>query len=501
MKTLAAPRQGLPGPGLSRSDFQCMVTRGFGDADNSYPHSMVWFRDRLYVGTTRSNLCMMKVFRKQRYNILDTAWPIECPDDIYQMDRRAQIWCHDPAKDEWRETFRSPMVEGLENEIVPREIGYRAMCVFQGESDPEPMLYAATTSPGRGLGALILRSADGQHFEPVSRYGILGLPVTTVRTLVSFKGRLFTAPTGTRGGNVNYGMIPIVYESRDPLNGNWTEASTSGFGDPGNQSIFELEAFGDYLYAGTFNLAGYQIWRSKLEGNPPYQWECVLRDGAGRGPLNQSVASMYAFKNALYVGSGIQGGGYDNVNNVGPDAAELIRVHPNGEWDLLIGSPRIGIDGAKRPLSGLGPGFGHLLNGYFWRMAEHDGWLYLGTYDASVMLRWILSTKATALGKMFAERIGTERLIEQHGGFDLWRSYDGENWLPVDHQGFGTPYNFGLRTMVSTPYGFYVGTANPFGPKVAEQGEDGWHYVDNPRGGLEIWRGQHGLEVSPKAAT
>jgi len=34
-----------------------------------------------------------------------------------------------------------------------------------------------------------------------------------------------------------------------------------------------------------------------------------------------------------------------------------------------------------------------------------------------------------------------------------------------------------------------VGTANPFGPKVAVRDGDGWRYEDNPRGGLEMWLG------------
>lgn len=82
-------------------------------------------------------------------------------------------------------------------------------------------------------------------------------------------------------------------------------------------------------------------------------------------------------------------------------------------------------------------------------------------------------------------------MVQQQGGFELWRSYDGENWLPVTRQGFGNPYNYGVRNIVSTPYGVFIGTANPFGPRVAKQIEDGkWIYVDNPNGGLEVWLGQ-----------
>jgi hypothetical protein len=76
-------------------------------------------------------------------------------------------------------------------------------------------------------------------------------------------------------------------------------------------------------------------------------------------------------------------------------------------------------------------------------------------------------------------------------GADLYRSFDGENWLPVTTDGFGNPYNYGIRTIVPTPIGLVVGTVNPFGPRVARRTGDGWTYEDNPDGGFEVWLGRH----------
>jgi hypothetical protein len=42
----------------------------------------------------------------------------------------------------------------------------------------------------------------------------------------------------------------------------------------------------------------------------------------------------------------------------------------------------------------------------------------------------------------------------------------------------------GLRTLESTPYGLFLGTANPYGPKIMPLNGD--RYVKNPRGGCEI---------------
>jgi hypothetical protein len=74
-------------------------------------------------------------------------------------------------------------------------------------------------------------------------------------------------------------------------------------------------------------------------------------------------------------------------------------------------------------------------------------------------------------------------------GCEVWRSHDGENWLPVTKRGFDNPYNVGIRNFVSTPHGLFIGTANPYGPRIAVPGDSGWEYVDNPRGGLEVWLG------------
>ncbi len=170
-----------------------------------------------------------------------------------------------------------------------------------------------------------MRSLDGEEFVPVSKPGLVELPTNSIRTLTPFKGRLFTAPTGRAGGQPNTSGIAVVYESRDPIKGEWRPVNAPGFGDPDNVVVFEMTAFGDHLYAGTGNIRqGYQVWRTRAEGNPPYRWELVLSNGANRGVLNQLVMSFQEFKGALYIGGGIQNGGIDLVNKIGPAAPELI---------------------------------------------------------------------------------------------------------------------------------------------------------------------------------
>ena len=467
-------------PGLRRGDFKRVAQGGFGDGLNAYAHSMAWFNGHLYVGTTRGNFPFMKA----RLPIGMDVWPVECPEVPFDLDMRAEIWRYAPRDDRWERVHKAPTIIGSHGKPIPRELGLRGMLVYDGRVDQPPALFVTTWSPARGPGPLVLRSEDGRHFEPTCEPGLTGLPVTTIRTITQFKGRMFTTPAGSRGGNPNISAHSVVYESVDPAHGGWEPVSDFGFGDPNNKTIFEMIGFGDYLYVGTFNLEGYQVWRSTCEGERPYVFEKVIDKGAYRGRLNQCVLSMAIFKGALYVGSGIQGGGVDTQNRIGPAPPELIRIYPDGNWDLLVGDSRDTPDGRKESLSGYLPGFDNFFNGYFWRLCEHDGWLYVSTFEWSSILGYANRSRWPQPFTNVINHVDPQTILDNHSGFDLYRSYDGENWVPVSTNGMDNPYNMGLRTMVSSPHGLFLGTANPYGPKIMPLGGD--RYVGNPRGGCEV---------------
>jgi hypothetical protein len=147
----------------------------------------------------------------------------------------------------------------------------------------------------------------------------------------------------------------------------------------------------------------------------PITGNSFISNGADRGVFNQMVMSFQEFKGALYIGSGIQNGGIDLVNKIGPAAPELIRFYPDGDWEVVVGAPR----GSKSATSGYLPGFGNAFNGYFWRMMAHDGWLYLGTFDWSLMLYF-------ANQQLWAERFRqyrpSRRTRSDHGTPGRWRS-------------------------------------------------------------------------------
>lgn len=468
--------------GLRRTDFRRIATGGFGDGLNAYAHSMTWYKGRLYVTTMRGSFALMRL----RLGLDLDVWPIDCPLDPFELDLRAEIWAYDPLEDMWERVFKAPWIAGSDGSRIPRDITYRAATVHRDPASGEERLYISTWCPAKGPGPVIMSTDDGRNFRVTCEPGLCGLPVTTIRSLVSFKGRLYTTPVGSRGGNTNISAHSVIYESRNPESGDWQPVSEFGFGDATNLSLIECMAWGDHLYVSTGNNKGFQLWRSTCEGTPPYHWEQVLKDGCGRGALNQGGTSLYPFKNALYIGSGIQRGGVDRENKIGPAGAELIRLNEDLSWDLIVGDARDTPDGRREPRSGRYAGFDQYFNGYFWRMCEHDGWLYLGTFEWSTVLGYINRSRWPTVMSNLIARVSPQTILEYGSGFDLYRSRDGDNWVPVTTNGMGNPYNMGLRTFASTPYGLFFGTANPWGPRIMPL--DGRNrYVHNPRGGCEIY--------------
>jgi hypothetical protein len=467
--------------------FVRIASHGFGDPQNSYAFSMAWLKDRLYIGTSRNILQLIKASPPKHPAAME-PWPVEVPPNIFDMDLRAQIWAFSPALRKWEQVYVSPIGAARGRQPAPRDIGYRCMAVVQGKSDPAPALYISTaSSSSRGWGAHILRYTPETGVTQISPPGLGNSQVSTFRTLVEFRNRLYTSPAGS-GRAWNAADLPCVYESTDPVFGRWRIVSAPHFGDTTNEAMYSMAVFNDRLYVGTLNSdSGFQLWRTDAAGNAPYKWERVLSNGAWRGNFNQAVVSMCVFQGALFIGTGISNGGYDRTRLIGPAAGEVIRLNPDHSWDLVLGESRSTPDGNKHPLSALGPGFGNPYAGYIWSMVVHKDVMYVGTFDSTVFLLWADPKRAQTQARAQLNNRDLARFAQQCGGFDLWRSDDGIRWVPISRNGFHNPYNYGIRTMASTPAGLFVGTANPFGPKVATKVEGKWKYVLNPRSGLEVW--------------
>jgi SAM-dependent methyltransferase len=493
MSTLLAdpesPRAARAGRPLVAASFRPIATHGLDDPANGYAHSMGWFEGRLFIGVTRQTQWASKKYELNEYSVI---WPVEVPDFVWDHDWRSRIWRFDPRTASWKCVHVSRMVLGTRGFEVPLQVGFRDMQVFKGKGDRKPALYVTSWGSHMGTGPFILRSEDGESFQEVSEPGEPWFGTQTLRSLVSVKGHLFTAPTGRCGITEDRHDGCMVLASDDPGSGRWQPACRAFFGDRRNLTVFDMGTFDGHLYAGTMNPSeGFQLWKTDAEGKPPFSWTRVLSHGAWRGPLNEGLVSFSEFNGALYIGTGIYNCGYDRTHRIGPGSPELLRIWPDDSWDLIVGDPRLTPAGMKVPRSGLGPGFNNPFAGYTWRLCEHDGWLYAST---AVWSPWLPFTKVDSwpetLRRML-DRTSLQDLMHDFGGFDLWRSRDGDHWVPVTRNGFGNPFNIGARTMVSSPWGLFAGTANSFGPKVAVKRTAGWRYEDHPQIGFEVHLGSH----------
>lgn len=266
------------------------------------------------------------------------------------------------------------------------DAAYTGMAVFQGRSDGAPCLYVTTATEG---GARVLRSADGITFAPVFEGpadGFLGL-----RAPVVWGDRLVMtgfAPAGEAG-------LPVatVLAAQDPALGDWQPISAPGFGDAENTAISAMVVHDGQLFAATVNTRiGFQLWSATASGT----WEQKLREGAARFAMNPAVAVMAGRGGDLWIGTTFPA--KPPVPGLEWPTAEVIVLHADGDWDLVMGEPRFTPQGLRFPMALYGPGFD--------------------------------DPAATAISVIVAEDdailIGTEPAA------CLWSSPDGEEWSETD---------------------------------------------------------------------
>jgi len=303
----------------------------------------------------------------------------------------------------------------------------------------------------------VWRSASGEpgSWERVFTFpDEAGVHIGSIRGMVAHgDGRLYMG--ATRAGDILPGGRGQVWAT-DGIT--FTAVITDGFGRPGNAGVASLASFDGCLYAGTYNPhGGYEVWKLRCMsdlGRPP---QLVVAAGGGRRQ-DEVAMSMRAYKGRLYVGSGVPLG-FNPMSRHGPHGCSVISVGADDRWEVVVGPAK------EHPLSGYEPGFGWYLNVYCWYMAEHQDYLYLGTWDMSRTIEFLgqdAEKVAPAFAPLLNELVARPQDWGSPVGGDLYRTADGIRWEPVFLNGLGNPDNHGIRTLESTPLGFFVGTENPF---------------------------------------
>jgi len=450
---------------------------GFGDWDapplpeyNNYAWSMTYFKGDLYVGTGRLVPALVIDLLIMEGMIPEIDIP-EIPSPPHPMNKsenyplwleglRGEIWRYHSG--EWTRVHQAPLYYEIPTEpyIVPEGNGYRVMTTFTDDNGIEAIYASAAAFFGGG--PYIYRSNNGIDWELVNTTSLSEIHAGgwAGRCLTVHKGKLYTV----------VGTTIWCSSNPNPTTDTWTKVVDLADFDSSNIGIPYLISFNGHLYASTANPeTGFQVWRSNEEDPASGGWTQIVSNGAG-DTWNIAGMTMTPFKGYLYVGTCVPLG-YDFTCEKGPKGFDLIRIDKNDNWELIVGS-YLPVDPIETdhprglPKSGWSAGFGNIANSYCWTMTEHNGYLYLGTWDWSVFLQYLPDLAAYLFdeGKYDTDNLTEliEKFVENFGGGDLWKSPDGIHWTPVTLNGFNNPHNYGIRRLLSTPDGLYVGTANPF---------------------------------------
>ena len=341
---------------------------GFGDINNHGITSLSSFKNYLYAGTANDSAGGAQLWR----SVDGQTWTVISDNGLGDAD----------------------------NGIISDSIEFKGM------------LYAGVGSEVDG--GKIYRTSNGTVWLQVTLPGFSPTNIEIVRFAV-FDGHIYagtyTGETPTHGAE--------IWRSSTGNSGDWTRVVSDGFdSDVGNKYIIALYVYNDYLYAGTDNWSGMEIWRT----NNGSDWAQVNLDGFG-DIFNWSVALEF-FKGYLYAGT------YNYWNSDNP-GCEL--------WRCIL------CDGTDWEHVASVKGFGDTENRSIRSLEVFKGFLYAVTYNAT-------------------------------SGIEVWRTQNGTSWNQINLDGFGDSQNRGPywdNSVTVFNDNLYVGT------RKSTTGGEIWLYLHN----------------------
>ena len=420
------------------------------------------------------------------------------------------VWQVDPVTDECKAVYTglSTLQDYLAAYRQGISTGIRGMCVYHDQLVISNVTMDSTT--GESSATLLISSDPEKGFTqiadssalfnyPAYRYSdsIYG---GSIWDMAEYNNSLYVSIcTGTEDNMPDSNTMQSFALVRGDQNADGTFTWTPVAGDQekdGARYTFgidpertrsgaaNLTVFNDYLYIGEYN-------------DEEIALERILFSKTGKKANGQF------------------GGGLDCsfINANLDQSVSLCRMDKNENMELVMGNATSMFPNGS--LSGLKSGFGRNENQYIWRMQVYDGKLYVGTFDTSSLLQvmgqfvngdllrqspeawksqWeYLKALMKALQEADADGTGNPSTLAQtikftnafvfqnisvcniasairllnylrkaQRGFDLYVSEDGVNFETITTNGFGDPYNHGLRVFAVTDQGLCVGTANPF---------------------------------------
>jgi hypothetical protein len=399
---------------------------------------------------------------------------------------QAEILRFDHDTRTWTRVYQAPMVPTLMRDAsgtsvvetdTPLAIGFRNMVAFDGHlyATAGSLSFAQQPLIGSGLisSLLFMSDEDGENWGPLNTPALMGLES---RALGVHNGKLYVGVGTQTVGSLGGVIVPAgVWCSATPdVPGSWTNVLDFPTLESGlplteqNTGVISMASANGFLYIGTENQSGFEVWRSTVASpTGSTDWKCLVTGGAGDA-YNVWAGTMKAFNTSVYVGSMAVPGMAASQSLKSFDIIRVLSPLCNDRVQLLVGNrtPTIPVNGVTKrtPLSGWQSGFGWPFDLYLWSMEVYQGRLYVGSMDMSSMLR-VASENGADLSGM-ANAMGVPpflfNVMLKGAGFDLWSTSNGIIWCNSSLTGMGDYTNYGARTMRVWDDQLVIGTANPF---------------------------------------
>ncbi len=296
-------------------------------------------------------------------------------------DNAASLNIHSKAAtgDSWKLVAEFP----LTGESLSEEKGVPYARIFSGllNDETEGAEVLRIDVLGGGFTAAIT-SADAETFETRQAIDAAGPVLETASVAMHQKSVVALA---RRTGATEWSL----WQPEGPRSAQWQELKNVPEAPSRAHGPGAVAFAADRLWVAFRNpIRGFEIWSTPWVPEN-LTWTKSLGDGAWKWAANSDVFALLPFEGACYAATGANEAQQTKLAPFHRRAFELLRLYPEGDWDLLVGTPVFTAGGLRAPLSAKGPGLDQILNDRVFSFLSHQGSLFLLGRDLESLKLWV----------------------------------------------------------------------------------------------------------------
>ena len=379
------------------------------DRGNSYTWSMIEYGDYIYIGTCYNPISGI-YYRNLVNNFVSAGMSKEKAQEV----AKAVLDLAYNGAMYYEEELNSVILKVNKKTYEPSVVyradktisGYRMVSEFDGK------LYFAEFGASSALLEIDPENNDAAktvYYSKTTDYSL----ACGIRGLVAIDGEVIMSLITDKGAK--------IISSSNPSSGEWTEiANQETFLDyPGCRridgamggGIWDIVEYNDSVYVTMVtsktdpqtmvtNKQGFAMFKGDKDGAGNWTWTEIIGDkdngaqyGFGLGVKESTCGNLFVYNGYLYIGnyndpmlslSEIPDkGSFENLYNDFKNPINLYRMDENLNIEMVGGQAND--EFPTGPIGNMGVGLGNNTNQYVWRMGDHNGKLYIGTYDSATI--------------------------------------------------------------------------------------------------------------------